>query len=143
MSSSYPQATASFAPELMDLLDKHHAVLEPPLRQVRQQQQVSLPLPPLPPPLLLLCWSCGSARTVRIVWHGCCPCLQPNSSTPLACAVPPSLQTLVKALILLRNRQQLAPTQLLPLLFRLFRVQDKALRQASNAAVRLVCLMCC
>jgi protein SDA1 len=39
------------------------------------------------------------------------------------------LQTLVKALILLRNRQQLSPTQLLPLLFRLFRVQDKALRQ--------------
>ncbi|KAI7837441.1 hypothetical protein COHA_008699 [Chlorella ohadii] len=70
VSSSYPQATASFAPELMELLDKHHAVLEPPLRQ-----------------------------------------------------------TLVKALILLRNRQQLAPTQLLPLLFRLFRVQDKALRQ--------------
>ena len=39
------------------------------------------------------------------------------------------MQTLVKALILLRNRQQLSPTQLLPLLFRLFRVQDKALRQ--------------
>lgn len=34
VSSSYPQATASFAPELMDLLDKHHVVLEPPLRQV-------------------------------------------------------------------------------------------------------------
>lgn len=49
-----------------------------------------------------------------------------------ACASPAALpQTLVKALILLRNRQQLAPTQLLPLLFRLFRVQDKALRQAS------------
>ena len=41
----------------------------------------------------------------------------------------PCTQTLVRALILLRNRQQLAPTQLLPLLFRLFRVQDKGLRQ--------------
>lgn len=32
-------------------------------------------------------------------------------------------QMLVKALILLRNKQQLPPTQLLPLLFKLFRVQ--------------------
>lgn len=37
-------------------------------------------------------------------------------------------QTLVKALILLRNKQQLPPTELLPLLFRLFRIQDKTLR---------------
>ncbi|KAL4857462.1 hypothetical protein ACK3TF_002330 [Chlorella vulgaris] len=70
VSNSYPQHTGGFAAEISELLDKHHAVLEPTLRQ-----------------------------------------------------------TLVKALILLRNRQQLSPTQLLPLLFRLFRVQDKALRQ--------------
>ncbi|RMZ53082.1 hypothetical protein APUTEX25_002491, partial [Auxenochlorella protothecoides] len=37
--------------------------------------------------------------------------------------------TIVKALILIRNRGQLPPTELLPLLFRLFRVQDKSLRQ--------------
>lgn len=42
---------------------------------------------------------------------------------------PPLRQSLVKALILLRNRGQLLPTALLPLLFRLFRVPDKALRQ--------------
>lgn len=70
VSSSYPKFAEDFAKDLMELLDKHHAVLEPALRQ-----------------------------------------------------------TLVKALILLRNRQQLSPTVLLPLLFRLFRVQDKALRQ--------------
>ena len=40
---------------------------------------------------------------------------------------PSTTQTLVKALILLRNRQQLAPTELLPLLFKLFRVQASAL----------------
>lgn len=34
----------------------------------------------------------------------------------------------VQALILLRNRGQLDPAALLPLLFRLFRVNDKALR---------------
>ena len=66
----YPADTAGFGGELMQLLERHHAVLEPALRQ-----------------------------------------------------------SLVRALILLRNRHQLAPTALLPLLFRLFRVQDKALRQ--------------
>ncbi|KAL4448816.1 hypothetical protein ABPG77_007533 [Micractinium sp. CCAP 211/92] len=70
VSSSYPKFAEDFSKDLMELLDMHHAVLEPALRQ-----------------------------------------------------------TLVKALILLRNRQQLSPTVLLPLLFRLFRVQDKALRQ--------------
>ncbi|KAL4422877.1 hypothetical protein ABPG75_009074 [Micractinium tetrahymenae] len=70
VSSSYPKFAEDFSKDLMELLDRHHAVLEPGLRQ-----------------------------------------------------------TLVKALILLRNRQQLSPTVLLPLLFRLFRVQDKALRQ--------------
>ena len=42
---------------------------------------------------------------------------------------PPLRQSLVKALILLRNKQQLPATELLPVLFRLFRVPDKALRQ--------------
>eukprot|EP00887_Chlorella_sp_A99_P007365 scaffold2.g7365.t1 len=70
VSSCYPRETEGFASQLMELLEKHHAVLDPALRQ-----------------------------------------------------------TLVKALILLRNRGQLAPTALLPLLFKLFRVQDKALRQ--------------
>lgn len=70
VSSSYPNFTEGFCTDVMDLLDKHHAVLESALRQ-----------------------------------------------------------TLVKSLILMRNRQQLAPTTLLPLLFRLFRVQDKSLRQ--------------
>lgn len=36
---------------------------------------------------------------------------------------------LVKALILLRNKGQLSPTEIHPLFFRLFRCQDKALRQ--------------
>lgn len=36
---------------------------------------------------------------------------------------------LVKALILLRNKGQLTPTELHPLFFRLFRCQDKDLRQ--------------
>ena len=54
VSSSYPQATASFAPELMDLLDKHHAVLEPPLRQVGA----------LPP---------GFVVGINWLAHACCP----------------------------------------------------------------------
>ena len=33
--SCYPNFTAGFAAEVMDLLDKHHAVLDGPLRQVR------------------------------------------------------------------------------------------------------------
>ncbi|GBF96025.1 hypothetical protein Rsub_08840 [Raphidocelis subcapitata] len=44
-------------------------------------------------------------------------------------AMEPALRrAAVAALILLRNRGQLAPAALLPLLFRLFRVNDKALR---------------
>ncbi|KAK9840402.1 hypothetical protein WJX74_009278 [Apatococcus lobatus] len=44
-------------------------------------------------------------------------------------ALSPSLRTsVVKALILLRHRNQVQPMQLLPLFFRLFRCQDKALR---------------
>jgi protein SDA1 len=38
-------------------------------------------------------------------------------------------RSLVQALILLRNRGQLAPTALLPLMFRLFRVEDRQLRE--------------
>ena len=38
-------------------------------------------------------------------------------------------QAAVKALILLRNRGQVSPMQVLPLFFRLFRCRDKALRQ--------------
>ena len=40
----------------------------------------------------------------------------------------PLRRAAVQALILLRNRGQLDPAALLPLLFRLFRVNDKALR---------------
>ncbi|KAK9862024.1 hypothetical protein WJX84_008292 [Apatococcus fuscideae] len=44
-------------------------------------------------------------------------------------ALSPTLRTsIVKALILLRHRNQVQPMQLLPLFFRLFRCQDKALR---------------
>jgi hypothetical protein len=35
VSNSYPQHTGGFAAEISELLDKHHAVLEPTLRQVR------------------------------------------------------------------------------------------------------------
>ena len=35
VSNSYPRDTASLAPDLMALLDKHHAVLQAQLRQVR------------------------------------------------------------------------------------------------------------
>ena len=38
-------------------------------------------------------------------------------------------QTLAKSLILLRNRNQVSALELLPLFFRLFRCQDKSLRQ--------------
>lgn len=38
-------------------------------------------------------------------------------------------QAAVKALILLRNRGQVSPMEVLPLFFRLFRCRDKALRQ--------------
>jgi protein SDA1 len=63
-------------------------------------------------------------------------------------ALDPALRrALVQALILLRNRGQLPATALLPLLFRLFRVEDRALREllhkhivadvrASNAKTR-------
>jgi len=63
-------------------------------------------------------------------------------------ALDPALRrALVKALVLLRNRGQLSPSALLPLLFRLFRVEDRALREllhrhivadvrASNAKTR-------
>lgn len=44
-------------------------------------------------------------------------------------AMDPHLRkTLVKALILLRNRKQLSPSSLLPLFFKLFRCRDKSLR---------------
>lgn len=44
--------------------------------------------------------------------------------------VSPSLRkTLAQALIMLRNRKQVGPTQLLPLFFRLFRCRDKELHQ--------------
>lgn len=65
----YPQQTAGFAQEIMDLLDKHYAVLSSSLRQ-----------------------------------------------------------SLVKSLILLRNRGHLKSAEVLPLFFRLFRCQDKNLR---------------
>jgi hypothetical protein len=42
---------------------------------------------------------------------------------------PALRKQLVQALILLRNRGQLPATQLLPLFFKLFKVQDKALRE--------------
>ena len=67
-------------------------------------------------------------RLLSVLWLLKAPLSAGNHTCACSAALP---QTLVKALILLRNRQQLAPTQLLPLLFRLFRVQDKALRQAS------------
>ncbi|KAK9811636.1 hypothetical protein WJX72_007420 [[Myrmecia] bisecta] len=70
VANCYPRETAAFCPELIELLDKHYAVLDSALRQ-----------------------------------------------------------SLVKALILLRNRGQIQPTELLPVFFRLFRCQDKALRQ--------------
>jgi len=66
----YPEETADFATDLMELLEKHGPLLDP------------------------------SFRT-----------------------------SLVKALILLRNKRQLGASELLPLLFKLFRIQDKALRQ--------------
>ena len=65
----YPQQTAGFAQEVMDLLDKHYAILSSSLRQ-----------------------------------------------------------SLVKSLILLRNRGHLKSAEVLPLFFRLFRCQDKSLR---------------
>ena len=65
----YPQKTAGFAQEIMDLLDKHYAILSSSLRQ-----------------------------------------------------------SLVKSLILLRNRGHLKSAEVLPLFFRLFRCQDKNLR---------------
>ena len=67
----------------------------------------------------------GSAQRAHACW-ALSPPTRPPAHPPTH--LPPA-QTLVKSLILLRNRQQLSPTQLLPLLFRLFRVQDKALRQ--------------
>ncbi|KAH7622813.1 hypothetical protein Ndes2526B_g02092 [Nannochloris sp. 'desiccata'] len=66
----YPEETADFATDLMELLEKHGPLLDPSLRT-----------------------------------------------------------SLVKALILLRNKRQLGASELLPLLFKLFRLQDKALRQ--------------
>ena len=66
---SYPAETATFASDLMELLEKHGPLLDPSLRT-----------------------------------------------------------TLVKALILLRNKRDLGAQELLPLLFKLFRIQDKALR---------------
>jgi len=42
---------------------------------------------------------------------------------------PKLRETLVRALVLLRNRNLLSPTSLLPLFFKLFRIQDKPLRQ--------------
>lgn len=65
----YPEQTAGFAQEVMDLLDRHYAVLNSALRQ-----------------------------------------------------------SLVKSLILLRNRGHLKSAEVLPLFFRLFRCQDKGLR---------------
>ncbi|KAF5825541.1 NUC130/3NT domain-containing protein, partial [Dunaliella salina] len=38
-------------------------------------------------------------------------------------------RTLIQALVLLRNRNQLTPNDVLPLFFRMFRCQDKQLRQ--------------
>ena len=69
MCTCYPQQTAGFTQEIMDLLDSHYAVLNSALRQ-----------------------------------------------------------SLVKSLILLRNRGHLKSAEVLPLFFRLFRCQDKALR---------------
>ena len=69
MCACYPQQTAGFAQEIMDLLDKHYAILSSSLRQ-----------------------------------------------------------SLVKSLILLRNRGHLKSAEVLPLFFRLFRCQDKNLR---------------
>ncbi|DBB17096.1 TPA: hypothetical protein ACH3X3_014180 [Trebouxia sp. C0006] len=65
----YPEQTTGFAQEVMDLLDRHYAVLNSALRQ-----------------------------------------------------------SLVKSLILLRNRGHLKSAEVLPLFFRLFRCQDKGLR---------------
>ncbi|DBA79416.1 TPA: hypothetical protein ACH3X2_000057 [Trebouxia sp. C0005] len=65
----YPEQTAGFAQEVIDLLDRHYAVLNSALRQ-----------------------------------------------------------SLVKSLILLRNRGHLKSAEVLPLFFRLFRCQDKGLR---------------
>ncbi len=65
----YPEQTGGFAQEVMDLLDRHYAVLNSALRQ-----------------------------------------------------------SLVKSLILLRNRGHLKSAEVLPLFFRLFRCQDKGLR---------------
>ena len=66
----YPEDTAGFPAELMQLLDTHSEALDSALRQAA-----------------------------------------------------------VKALILLRNRGQVSPMQVLPLFFRLFKCRDKALRQ--------------
>ena len=41
---------------------------------------------------------------------------------------PPVRKTMVQALILLKNKGILGAVDVLPLMFRLFRVQDKALR---------------
>ena len=55
VSSAYPAFAPSFAPDIMDLLDKHHAVLEPALRQVR------------PGTCGRRCGLWGRAKR----WHGC------------------------------------------------------------------------
>ena len=52
------------------------------------------------------------------------------STAMTAAALDPSTRlSLVRALILLRNRGALSALDILPSLFRLFRCQDKALRQ--------------
>jgi hypothetical protein len=116
VSKCYPRSTAGFAPELMALLEAQHAVLDAALRRamvqalilLRNRNQARRPLP--------ACRSRAPRAGAPPAWctyaraHG----VQP---TPAPCALPS-----------VPRSSQLDPAVLLPLLFRLFRVNDKALR---------------
>jgi len=128
VSKCYPRTTAGFAPELMALLEEQHAVLEAALRRtmvqalilLRNRNQVGSGVGA----------GRGSSAVLHLwlAWWAGDLLLLARPSALDGCASwsthPPPFDAHTHT----HTRTQLDPGLLLPLLFRLFRVNDKSLR---------------
>jgi hypothetical protein len=153
VSPCYPTETAGYSAELMALLDTNHAVLDAALRRyapLSRLSRLSLSLCALNP---RRSWYMevireGTPTHIRHLpsgwWLSGGGSTHPARGATTGAPHQLSVQTdssilrgraLAQALILMRNRGQLAATTLLPLCFRLFRCHDKRLRSLMYAHI--------